>query len=193
MPPTNDSTCRDVDISLLKQGDRNAFAQFVRQYQEMVFACCRAAGLCREDAEDAAAETFLAAYQSIHRFNGTCKLSSWLWTIAYRKASRIRSQKQPADLLDNEAIKEAVLSSREPAPNALETEEQSGAVWEAVRHLPEPWAAVIVLFYREDKTVAEIAEILELPINTVKTYMDRGRKKLFERLAHYWKNDYVKS
>ena len=59
--------------------------------------------------------------------------------------------------------------------------------------LPISWAAVIVLFYREDKTVAEIAEILELPINTVKTYMDRGRKKLFERLAHYWKNDYVKS
>ena len=193
MPPKIDPNCRDVDIALLKKGDGTAFARFVKTYQEMVFACCRAAGLGKEDSEDAAAETFLAAYQSIHRFNGDSKLSSWLWTIAYRKAATLRSQKHPTDLLHEAELKETALFSMEPSEPPLETQEHSQVIWEAVRRLPPPWAAAIVLFYREDKTITEIAGILNIPANTVKTYIDRGRKKLYELLAQYWKNDYVKS
>ena len=61
-------------MASLKKGDSKAFAHFVREYQDMVFACCRMVGLSENDSEDAASETFLAAFQSIHQYNGNGKL-----------------------------------------------------------------------------------------------------------------------
>jgi len=84
-------------------------------------------------------------------------------------------------------------SQNDPGVGAvLENDEQADRIWTAVQQLPENWAAIIVLFYREDKTIAQIAEILEIPANTVKTYLDRGRKKLYQLLHKVWKNDHVK-
>ncbi len=193
MPSISDKKCRKMNIDSLKKGDKLAFAQFVRTYQDMVFACCRAVGLNKDDCEDAAAETFLSAWQAIPRFNGEGKLSSWLWTIAYRKASTIRGQKRPADLLADNVLMQQAESTGQSSVLALENREQTDLIWEAVGRLPHPWAAAIVLFYREDKSVAEIADILGIPANTVKTYMDRGRKKLYEHLAQFWEKEYVKS
>lgn len=192
MPPKADTTRQEVDVALLKKGDRAAFARFVETYRDMVFACCRTAGLDKDDCDDAAAETFLAAWQGFGRFNGDCKLSSWLWTIAWRKAAKMRSRKHPADLLDSEELKEKAASSGQRGDHRVETQEETDLLWQTVARLPQSWAAAVVLFYREDKSVAEIADILKIPANTVKTYLDRGRKQLYQRLGQYWKY-YAKS
>lgn len=192
MPPNTDKKNLKLDVQSLKTGDKTAFAQFVKKYQDMVFACCKTAGLGPEDSEDAASETFLAVYKSIHTFDGKSKLSSWLWTIAYRKALDIRNKKR-LDASHNEEMLKTTPSQDDPAVgHTLETDEQADHIWAAVQQLPENWAAIIVLFYREDKTIAEIAEILDIPLNTVKTYLDRGRKKLYHLLHKVWKNDHVK-
>ncbi len=60
----------------------------------------------------------------------------------------------------------------------LEDAEQYSAIWDAVNALPRQWAMAIILFYREDKSVEEIAKIMQKRYNTVKTYLFRGRKKL---------------
>lgn len=192
MPAIADKNNLDSDVNSLKKGDRTAFAQFVEKYQDMVFACCKAAGLGPEDSEDAASETFMAVYRSIHKFDGKSKLSSWLWTIAYRKALDIRSKKRPITSHNEEFLKSALSLDDSAVGSALETEEQSDRIWEAVQQLPEDWAAAIVLFYREDKNISEIAGILDIPANTIKTYLDRGRKKLYYSLEKVWKNDHVK-
>jgi len=159
----------------------------------MVFACCRTAGLRDNDIEDAASETFLAAFQSIHRFHGNAKLSSWLWSIAYRKAVTIRRNKKSTQMLNKDWLNEIPMGEGTGSDSFFETKEQSDLIWGAVRRLPENWGAVVVLFYREDKSIPEIAEILAIPANTVKTYLDRSRKKLYELLEKVWENDYVKS
>ena len=65
----------------------------------------------------------------------------------------------------------------------LESKEQAVVVWQAVERLPRLWAVATVLFYREEKNVKEIAKIIRVRQNTVKTYLFRSRKKLKELLA----------
>ena len=183
----------EICIESLKKGDEKVFALFVKTYQGMVFACCRSTGLSGADIEDAASETFLAAYRSIHRFKGKSKLSSWLWTIAYRKAVTILRTNRDKARLNDTLSKDSTNEPMEVHPDSSEAKEKSEAVWQAVQKLPENWAPAIVLFYREEKPVAEIAEILNIPANTVKVYLSRGRKRLYELLKTTWKNNYVKS
>lgn len=66
----------------------------------------------------------------------------------------------------------------------VESKEQAEFVWQAVERLPRIWAVATVLFYREEKSISEIAKIMKKRENTVKTYLFRGRKRLKELLAN---------
>jgi RNA polymerase sigma-70 factor (ECF subfamily) len=135
-------------------------------------------GLDRNEAEDVASETFLAAYQNLGKFRGGSSLSTWLWKIAYYKGiNYLRKNKKHSHgymEIDEQ------LADRKLAHMAarLEDAEQNSAIWDAVNALPGQWAMAIILFYREDKSVEEIAKIMRKRYNTVKTYLFRGRKKL---------------
>lgn len=177
-----------ISIALLRQGDAPTFARFVREYQDMVFACCRAVGLSDNDIEDAAAETFLAAWQSIGKFNHKCKLSSWLWSIAYHKAIDCSRKNRPAVSAVSDLTIAPAPQSTQRTPDGLE---RSDRVWQAVQRLSTPQAAVIVLHYREQKSIDDIAAILRMPQNTIKTHLHRGRKELYDRLQSIWENEYV--
>jgi len=65
-------------LDKLLAGDHQAFAEFVEKYKEMVFLCCRTLGLREDEIEDAASETFMAAYKGISRYRGQAKLGTWL-------------------------------------------------------------------------------------------------------------------
>jgi RNA polymerase sigma-70 factor (ECF subfamily) len=148
----------------------------------MVFLCCRTLGISEEDSQDVANETFWAAYKGINSFRDHAALSTWLWSIAYRRGvSYLRRHHRPLAPLAASADQ---LPAGDPPPwAALEAAEQADELWRQVRRLPPLWALCILLFYREDKTVAEIAAIMRLPENTVKTYLFRGRQRLKQVLA----------
>lgn len=176
---------QDTWLQFLCRGDRKAFEEFVNEYQQLVFLCCRTLGLDAAEAEDVASETFLAAYQKLRWFRGTSKLSTWLWKIAYYKAiDYIRKNKSNNELigeldeqLANKNIAEAVAE--------LENKEQSEAIWLAVRLLPSLCATATVLFYRENKSIEEISKIMKKRKNTIKIYLFRSRKRLKELLANF--------
>jgi len=186
-----EDTAKEIDIALLKHGESRVFARFVRGYQDMVFVCCRTVGLRNEDIEDAASETFLAAYKSIKNYSGKSKLSSWLWKIAYYKALDYRKKEQNKTPPAKIEIETLTAPAASPEVN-VSAEEQNAAVWQAVQRLSQPQAAAIVLYYREGKSIEDIARILETPENTVKTYLHRGRKELYSQLQSIWETDYVR-
>jgi RNA polymerase sigma-70 factor (ECF subfamily) len=169
-------------LSLLRSGDHNAFARFIDKYKELVFLCCRRLGLREDEAEDVASETFLAAYKGLTRYSGQAELSTWLWSIAYRRAvSHLRKSRRQWQL-EVEPDKE-IASNKEPGPAAaLQSEEQQEIVWQAVNRLPRLWAMAVVLYYREEKSIADIAQIMRAKENTVKTYLFRGRERLKQML-----------
>lgn len=167
----------------LRRGDQDAFAEFIDSYKETVFLCCRRLGLREDEVEDVASETFMAAYKGLQRYRGRAELSTWLWSIAYRRAvSFLRKNRRQMPLAAD--IKAPIAGRREDEPAAvLQDREQHELVWQAVERLPRLWSMAVVLFYREDKGVAEIARIMNAKENTVKTYLFRARDRLKEMLA----------
>lgn len=170
-------------LQLLRSGDERAFAEFIDKYKRTVFLCCRSLGLRQDEVEDVASETFLAAYQGLRRYSGQAELSTWLWSIAYRQAvSYLRKNRRKWQLLAEP--NEQVAESEERGPmSAAQSSEEAEIVWAAVKRLPKLWAMAVMLHYREEKNIAEIAKIMRARKNTVKTYLFRGRERLKQLLA----------
>ena len=172
-------------LRLLCNGDKAAFAQFVDEYQQVIFLCCKTLGLNETEADDVASETFLAAYQKLNKFKGQSKLSTWLWKIAYYKAiDYIRKNRRDLGRLD-EIDEQLADKNIAQVAAQLESKEESEIVWNTVRMLPGDWSIAILLYYRQNKSIAEIAKIMEKRENTVKTYLHRGRKKLKDLLKDH--------
>jgi RNA polymerase sigma factor (sigma-70 family) len=176
-------------MARLTSGDHRAFAEFVDKYKSSVFLCCRTLGLDANQAEDVAAETFLAAYKGLKKFRGDAKLGTWLWKIAYFKAiSHIRKNDRTYELLENYQN----IAGNENAPSqSLENRENQQIIYSAVEKLPKLWAFAVILYYREQKSVADIARIMRINENTAKTYLFRAKRKLKEILSPVFGDDYA--
>ena len=176
---------KDNWLRLLRSGDHGAFARFIDKYKETVFLCCRRLGLREDEVEDVASETFLAAYNGISRYSGRAELSTWLWSIAYRRAVSYLRKNRRQWRLEAEADESRQVGSgeeQEPAA-AMQGKETEKIVWEAVERLPRLWAMAIILYYREEKSIIDIAKIMRTKENTIKTYLFRARQRLKKALA----------
>jgi RNA polymerase sigma-70 factor (ECF subfamily) len=171
-------------LDRLLGGDQAVFAQFVDRYKDTVFLCCRTLGLKEDEVEDVASETFLAAYKGLSRYKGQAQLHTWLWAIAYRQAVSYLRKNRRTSRLSDESQRQAGCSKEQTPPAAAQSSEQEKIVWGVIGKLPRLWAVAIVLYYREEKMVSEIAKIMQIRENTVKTYLFRARCKLKEILAH---------
>ncbi len=176
-------------LSLLRSGDHNAFARFIDKYKELVFLCCRRLGLREDEAEDVASETFLAAYKALRRYGGQAQLSTWLWSIAYRQAVNHLRKNRRQWQLEIEPDEEIASNEEQGPAAALQSEEQQEIVWQAVDRLPRLWAMAVVLYYREEKSIADIARIMRAKESTVKTYLFRGRERLRQVLERAFGED----
>jgi len=176
---------KDNWLRLLRSGDHGAFAQLIDKYKETVFLCCRRLGLTEDETEDVASETFLAAYKGLSRYRGRAELSTWLWSIAYRQAvSYLRKNRRQWQLEAEPDESRQVGSGKEQEPAAaIQGRETEKIVWEAVGRLPRLWAMAIILYYREEKSIIDIAKIMQAKENTIKTYLFRARQRLKKALA----------
>lgn len=170
-------------LGKLLAGDHEAFAEFVDKYKETVFLCCRTLGLREDEIEDVASEAFMAAYKGIRRYRGQAELGTWLWRIAYHQGVNYLRKNRRENQLFAEQGEQLANSRNIQALAKPESKEQAELVWDAVERLPRLWAMATVLFYREGREVKEIAKIMRVRQNTVKTYLFRGRKRLKELLA----------
>ncbi len=169
-------------IHRLREGDELAFAEFVQRYQQQVFMCCRLLGLGTDESEDVASETFMAVFKGIGGYTGRAKISTWLWKIAYNKAISYLRQKIRRQKLQ-EKLQNQYSEEREIADWGQSQDETGEIVWNAVKKLPQEQAMAVVLHYRQEKSIKEIADIMEKRQNTVKVLLFRGREKLRELLS----------
>lgn len=179
----------NTDQYLIEQtleGDTKSFGILVEQYQRFVFTIALRMLKVREEAEEVAQDTFIKAYESLSSYRGESKFSSWLYSIAYRKAlDRIRknSRHQTSELLED--ITEGEVAHMENALVQLENKERSAKIKECIMKLPEVEAALITLYYFEEQSVKEIAEITNLSEENIKVKLFRSRKKLFTLLQQF--------
>jgi RNA polymerase sigma-70 factor (ECF subfamily) len=174
---------KDDWLRLLQSGDHEVFAQFIDKYKETVFLCCRRLGLAEDEVEDVASETFLAAYKGLRRYTGRAGLSTWLWSIAYRQGVSFLRKNRRSRQIEAEPDEQMADNNGHAPATVLEGRETEKIVWAAVDRLPRLWGVAVILFYREQKSVADIAKIMRTNENTVKTYLFRARERLKTTLA----------
>lgn len=166
-------------VERVKKGDTASFRFLVDKYQDMAFTIAFKILKNSGDAEDAAQEGFVKAYQQIHRFEGRSKFSTWLYTVMYRSAIDKTHQKR---FLKMEALDQGRQADDNTPARKLMAEEQSMLVKKAVDALPPTESLLITLFYMNDCSVKEIADISGLTEVNIKVKLFRARKTLQEHL-----------
>ena len=172
-------------VSASKNGDQEAFAQLVQRYQRRVFNLVYRMLEQYEDATEITQETFLAAWQGLPAFRGDARFPSWLYRIAYNcSLKQIELRKRDRALqVALEAEKNLESANDEQHENAeLDARDRQILVQEHLSHLPTKYRIVLILRHLQDMTYEEMAEILTMPIGTIKTHLFRARNLLKERL-----------
>ena len=184
-PRTENASESDSNLwQLVCQGSASAFEVLVRRYQSLV--CSVAYSACGNLAlsEDVAQETFWTAWRQRASLEQPDRLKAWLCGIARNLAKNARRKaSRPAESAGTQDVL-TELSTDEPGPaeEAVSREEES-LVWQALERIPEAYREPLILFYREDQSVAEVAGALVLSEDAVKQRLSRGRGMLREQVA----------
>ncbi|MBQ4820335.1 RNA polymerase sigma factor [Aquimarina sp. MMG016] len=173
-------------IDKVLAGEVNAFSELVERYQSLVHTVVLRMVKNKEQAEEVAQDTFVKAYQSLSKYRGDAKFSTWLYTIAYRKSlDAIKAAKRMMASEIIEDISEGEMELVNDALGYLQNKERKQIISDSIMKLPEDEAAIITLYYFEEKSVKEIVEIIGLTADNVKIKLYRSRKKLYSILKYY--------
>jgi len=186
-------------IDQLKSGDPEAFRILVAQNQNKVINLCFRLLNNREDAEDAAQETFIEIFRSIANFREESLLSTWIYRIAVSKSLDYRRKKQRAKRLgilkrifgtdeEEEEIPENISSNPEVI---MENSERARILREAVNAIPENQKIAITLREYENFSNNEIASIMGVSVSSVESLLHRARKNLYKKLYNYFDKNLI--
>lgn len=173
-------------INKVLDGDRNAFASLLSRYQNYVFTVCFRILKNREEAEEAAQDTFVKVFKTIKTFKQDSKFSTWLYSVAFRTAiDHSRRKKMNTSSIDSED-NFLQIKDKKSTPMELMANQNLKTVLATVIHtLPPTEASIITLYYQGEQTVKEIAKTLKLSESNVKIKLYRTREVLKNKLSRY--------
>lgn len=173
-------------ISLIKAGDANAYAQLVDAHKDMVYSLCLKMTNSNENAEEIAQDSFVKAYQGLHKFKGNAKFSTWLYQITYYTCINfLRKNKLVTTDVPSENFEDV---SAEILDQIQQTE-RLNYISNAMAYLSPQERALITFFYLEERKIKEISIITKMSTANVKVKLHRTRKKLYGRLKLLLKNE----
>lgn len=181
---TNDTASSDtylVEQSLA--GNATAFGQLVEKHQSLV--CALALGACGDlhRSEDLAQEAFVTAWRQLGDLREPGKFKAWICGIVRKVASSSmrKDQRTPTAQADEECGEETVADTETPAQQLIDSEERA-ILLRQLQELPSVYREPMVLFYRENESIASVAEALGISEDAVKQRLSRGREMLSERV-----------
>ena len=167
-------------IELVRSGRRDeALAAILDAYKRKVFGLALSYLRDREAAQDVAQEVFIKVWKALPRYDERATVSTWIYTITRNTSfSAIRARRPNASLSDPEVMEAVEMSAaaRDEDSSAVD----AAALCKLVDQLPAKQRQVVMLFYMEEQSYDEVAEMLAMPIGTVKTLLHRARARLQE-------------
>jgi RNA polymerase sigma-70 factor (ECF subfamily) len=182
-PETRDA--REARIrSLLERsrgGDPSAFRELVVLHQDRAYGLALRITRSPADAEEVAQDAFLRAWLALARFRGESSFGTWLYRIVARRAfdrlEKLRSRRG-REVGGEEAVGLAELMAAPAGAESPEAAARARRLERMVQALPAAQRAAVTLYYYEDRSVEQVAAILGMPENTVKTHLSRARAAL---------------
>ena len=167
-------------IKRILDGETGLFSYFLERYSRSIHSLIARIIPSKEDAEELTQDTFLKAFRKLHTFKGDCSFSTWLFRIAYNTAiSATRKKRIVFPTIDDTVLDNI---SDESVNNMLDDDEDENRLQkleEAITRLNVEEKTLITLYYTENKSIAEVAGILEQSNENIKVKLFRVRKKLY--------------
>jgi RNA polymerase sigma-70 factor (ECF subfamily) len=172
-------------VEEILSGNQQAFRQFIEKYERLVRQIVFRMLPNRADREDISQDIFVKIYRNLSGFRFDAKLSTWAGRIAYNTCLN-HLDKSKSSLLDGGECEDVSCDTwadlTAMTEEFAETRELSIKVAREIDRLPVMYGVIVSLFHLQEMRYGEIADILQMPIGTVKSYLFRGRRMLKERL-----------
>jgi RNA polymerase sigma-70 factor, ECF subfamily len=173
-------------VAAAQAGDRDALEALLRRHYDRAHAVCRRIAGSSRDADDAAQEAMISVVRGLARFDGRAAFSTWVYRIATNAAlDELRRRRRRPSL---QAVPDDGPPTEAADPLAerhLDAVVDRIAIDDALDDLPEDFRAAVVLRDVADLDYAEIANVLEIPVGTVKSRIARGRSQLADALGNH--------
>lgn len=185
-------------IEALREGTNKAYGQLLEEYQQKVFATCISFVPNQEDAEDIAQEVFVEIFNSIEKFKGESKLSTWIYRITTNKCLEFIRKKNTKkrfgfmqSLMGNDLpIDRSSYFTEFNHPGVqLENKEKTEILFAAIHKLPEAQRVVYTLNKIDDLSYKEVSEITDKSVSSIESLLFRAKKNLKKLLYDYYKKE----
>lgn len=166
-------------ITQIIGGNTNAFSVLVDRYKDLIFSLALKMVKNREEAEEVAQDTFIKIFNSLEKFKGDSKFSTWIYKVAYNTClDRIKKNKKDEGNILIDDFSEHLVKTVENALIKMMDEERKKSIQDCLNLLPSEEGFLLTLFYFEDQSLEEIAKIMDFTSNNVKVKLFRSRQKL---------------
>ncbi len=185
-------------IEALREGINEAYARLLDEYQQKVFSTCISFVPNKEDAEDIAQEVFVEVFNSISKFKGNSKLSTWIYRICVNKSLEFIRKKNTRKRF---GFRQSLMGNAIPIDKStyftefnhpgiqLENKEKNEILFVAINRLPEAQRIVYTLNKIEDLSHQEISEITKKSVSSIESLIFRAKKNLQKLLHDHYKKD----
>jgi RNA polymerase sigma-70 factor (ECF subfamily) len=175
------------DVQLIAEaldGDSAAFGQLVTRYQDRLYNTLVHVVGCREMARDVVQDAFVQAYVKLESFEGASAFYTWLYRIAVNLAISRRRREKPMASVDQvrEVLGHEPPDTADPPEARLEQQERARQVQQALAAVSDEHRTILTLREMDGCSYEQIAEILELPVGTIRSRLHRARMQLREQL-----------
>lgn len=168
-------------LTRVLEGDHDAFNQIMRNHEDRVFSVCLRIVGEREQALDATQETFLTAFRKAGQFKGDSALGTWIYRIAVNTCyDHLRKQKRRRA----DPIPDHLDPADHAAEDAVESAGLRPEIQRALAAIPEDFRVAVVLSDIEGMSLPAIADLLRVPVGTIKSRIFRGRRLLARELGN---------
>ena len=174
-------------VRLAQSGEEAAFEELIRRHQQRVFGLVSGILRRRDDVEDVVQQVFLKVFVSLKRFDHRSAFSTWLYKISvnecwdYLRKRKVRPLTYEADLSEDQVSRlDGVVSADRPPQNPSERAEIRDLLEQMLEKIPDDDRQLLMLKEVEGFSVQELAEMLDLNVNTVKVRLFRSRAKLMD-------------
>ncbi|MBL7765946.1 MAG: RNA polymerase sigma factor [Chitinophagaceae bacterium] len=181
-------------IKLLQREDPDAFQELVTAYSKRVYNLCLNFVELNEDAEDITQEVFITIFKSVNGFQGESQLSTWIYRITTNKCLewiRAKKRKKRSGPLTGLYDQNSGFLKYDPADKShpgliLEQKDKARVLFSAIRQLPENQQTAYLLAKVEERSYAEVAEIMEVSHSSVESLLFRAKQNLKTILKEYY-------